>query len=242
MNLYLKEYMLGNRMAIVAKSSEAYSLLMARGVDIMFICDDHIIFQPGEWIYYFETQVKSKLDLLFDYDIVEISDTGLLYRAFANNESDSTVFLGAKCNSNCIMCPASDTERRKGFSYSRDILMKYIDYLPLELEYLVLTGGEPTMQVQLFLEVLDRVREKFPFTQVLLLTNGRSLSDKWLFQQVCERHPGIFRIAIPIHASTPELHDRITQVSGSFSQTIMALSRLMSSDIDVEIRIVVNEI
>ncbi len=241
MNIYLKGYSFGNRMCIVARNDDVYHELLNRNVEIMHICDNHISFQPGNVDYNYDQVNSDRLNKLCDYDIVEISDTGILYRAFANNEADTTIFLGAKCNSNCIMCPAGDTERRKGFSYSRDFLMKYIDYLPPELEYIVMTGGEPTMQPDLFLETLDRVREKYQYTQVLLLTNGRSLSDEWLFEQVSKRHPKHFRIAIPIHGSTPDLHDYITRAPGSFEQTMLGLKRLMSSDINVEIRIVVTK-
>ena len=241
MNIYLSEYSYGNKMLVVARSEEVYDQLMHRGVDIMRITDDNIVFQPGNVIYPANKVKMNRLSLLCDYDIVEIGDTGLLYRAYANNESDSTIFLGAKCNSNCIMCPAGDAERKKGFSYSRTLLMKYIDYLPCDLEYLVITGGEPTLQIGLFLEALDRVKEKFPYTQVLLLTNGRSLSDKWLFEQVCLRCPNNFRIAIPIHGDNQKLHDCITRASGSFDQTILALRRLMNSAIDIEVRIVVTK-
>ncbi len=241
MNLYLSDYSYGNRMLIVARSEDVYNQLMQRGADIMYISGDSIVFQSDNCVYPANKVKTKRLDLLYDYDIVEISDTGLLYRAYANNESDSTIFLGAKCNSNCIMCPAGDAERKQGFSYSRELLMKYIDYLPCDLEYLVMTGGEPTLQTDLFLESLDRVKEKFPYTQVLMLTNGRSLSDKWLFEQVCRRHPNNFRIAIPIHGDNPELHDYITRAPGSFEQTILALRRLMNSDIKIEIRIVVTK-
>lgn len=120
--------------------------------------------------------------------------------------------------------------------------MKYIDYLPEELEYIVITGGEPTMQVEVFLEALERIKKKFPYTQVLLLTNGRSLSDKHLFQSVIDRKPNRFRVAVPIHASTAELHDAITRATGSFDQTMLGLARLMDSDISVELRIVVTKV
>lgn len=242
MNIFLKGYSFGNRMCIVARSENVYQELLDRKTDIMHICGDGFItFQPGSLKYKCDQVNPDRLEKLCDYDIVEISDTGVLYRAFANNEADTTIFLGAKCNSNCIMCPAGDAERRKGFSYSRDFLMKYIEYLPAELEYIVVTGGEPTMQPDLFLEVLDRVREKYPYTQVLLLTNGRSLSDQWLFEQVSKRHPKHFRVAIPIHGASHELHDYITRAPGSFGQTMLALKRLMTSDIKVEIRIVVTK-
>lgn len=242
MTLFLSDYPYGSRMAIVARSDEVYAELNRRNVEIMRISEDGIVFQPGNMEYRSEKLKRNRLDLLCDYDIVEINDAGILYRAFANNEADSTIFLGAKCNSNCIMCPAGDKERRQGFSYSRDLLMRYIDYLPDDLEYIVMTGGEPTMQPALFLEALDRVREKFPYTQVLMLTNGRSLSDKWLFEQIANRRPQHFRIAIPIHGPNAQLHDYITRSPGSFDQTMLALTRLMESDITIEIRIVVTKV
>ncbi len=93
------------------------------------------------------------------------------------------------------------------------------------------------MQVDLFLDALERVNSKFPFTQVLLLTNGRSLSDQWFFSQVCERKPHNFRVAIPIHGDTIDLHDYITRASGSFEQTMLGLRRLMNSEIKVEVEL-----
>ena len=241
MNIYLNGYPLGNKMAIVARSPDVYDALMARGVEIMYITGRGIQYQPENQTQSLDGINPDHLSRLCDYDIVEISDTGILYRAFANREADSTVFLGGRCNSNCIMCPAGDAERRKGFTYSRETLLKYIDYLPLDLEYIVITGGEPTMQTGLFLEALERIRQKFPYTQVLLLTNGRSLSDKWLFEQICMRKPDNFRIAIPVHSASPELHDYVTRALGSFEQTMLGLQRLMNSDIKVEIRIVVTK-
>ena len=242
MNLYIPEYPLGNKMTVVARSEETFNDLLNRNADIMRITRDEVIFYPEQYAMKAELIQSERLEMLCDYDIVEISSTGLLYRAFANNEADTTLFLGAKCNSNCVMCPAGDQERKIGFSYTRELLLKYIEYLPMDLEYLVITGGEPTMQVHLFLEALERVKNKFPYTQVLLLTNGRSLSDRWLYAQVCEHKPANFRIAIPIHGDTPVLHDSITRAPGSFEQTMLGLRRLMDSDIKIEVRIVITKL
>ncbi len=242
MTLFLPDYSYGSRMVLVARSETASADFMARGVDFIQIQEETIVFQPDGLRYDARKVKEEKLAQLCDYDIVEIGANGLLYRAFANQEADSTVFMGGSCNSNCIMCPASDAERRKGFSYSREQLIKYLEYLPENLEYLVITGGEPTMQTTLFLEVLERVHVKYPNTNVLLLTNGRSLSDEWLFHQVVERSPHRFRIAIPVHASGAQLHDAITRAEGSFTQTLLGLTRLMDSTIDVEIRIVVTRV
>lgn len=242
MNIFLKGYSSDARMVVVAKDEQVYNELKSRDVGIMRIYEDRIVFEPDKYEITICDINRDRIVQLCNYDIVEINTAGILYRAFANNEADSTIFMGAKCNSNCIMCPASDAERINGFSYSREFLLKYIDYLPTDLEYIVITGGEPTMQVLLFLEVLEKVRQKFDNTQVLMLTNGRSLSDEWLFEQVKNKHPKYFRIAIPIHGSYGELHDEITRAKGSFAQTANALGKLMNSDIDIEIRIVVTKI
>lgn len=241
LTLFIPEYSLGNKMLLVAKNNDVLNEMRCRSADVMFISDDIVAFYPEEHVIDKKLIISDRLDKLCDYDIVEISSTGILYRAFANNEADTTLFLGSSCNSNCIMCPATDMERKNGFSYSRELLMKYIDYLPSNLEHLVITGGEPTMQVDLFLDSLQKVKEKFKFTQVLLLTNGRSLSDHWFYSQLCMHKPANFRIAIPIHGDSPLLHDKITRVPGSFEQTILGLYRLMDSDITVEIRIVVTK-
>lgn len=242
MTFFLKDYTLGNKMVVVARSKETLDDLLTRNIETMYVQDTLVLFYPESTAYYASDDCLPKLGLLCDYDIVEISDTGVVYRAYANDEADTTVFMGAKCNSNCIMCPASDNERRNGFSYSPELLRKYLNYLPENQEYLILTGGEPTLQAELFLEVLERIRTKFPYTQVLLLTNGRSLSNKWFFDRVCEHQPENFRIAVPLHADNAELHDYITSTPGSFDQTVLALRRLMDSSIKVEIRIVVTQV
>ncbi len=239
MTIYLKGYSFGNRMVIVARDEAVCCELLNLQMDIMYIHDNQIIYLPNEEVQSLDGMDIKKIDLLCNYDIVEISDTGILYRSFANNEADSTVFLGARCNSNCIMCPAGDAERKKGFSYTREQLMKYIDYLPGNLEHLVITGGEPTMQRNLFIEALKKIKVKFSYTQVLLLTNGRSLSDRELFERMVEAKPNRFRIAIPIHGSNAAIHDSITRSNGSFEQTLLGLRRVISTDIKIEIRIVV---
>lgn len=68
MNLYLPDYSQGNRMVVVARSEEAYAQLMRRGVDIMHITDDSIIFQPDNCIYPANKIKANRLSLLCDYD------------------------------------------------------------------------------------------------------------------------------------------------------------------------------
>ena len=242
MNAALKNYKSNYRMAVVADSEDKVRELREKGTECALYEQDKLIFYPDGYEVQLDEKSKEKLQGLSAYDIIEISPNGLLYRSFANLERETTLFMGAACNSNCIMCPASDAERKTGNAYSADNLFKYIDYLPEDIPSLVITGGEPTMNRELFLEALRRVKEKFENTYVLMLTNGRSLSNKALSDAVALNRPAHFRVAIPIHGHTAELHDRITRVQGSFEQTKTGIKRMLARRIPVEIRIVVTKL
>lgn len=49
-------------------------------------------------------------------------------------------------------------------------------------------------------------------------------------------------IGIPLHAATSSLHDHITQVPGSFIQTVQGITNLLKQGLRIEIRIVVTKL
>jgi len=238
---YLKSYVYPQRMCIVAKDREMLLQLLECKYSVMFINDDSIIFYPDEIRISVETSEKENVGILENRDIVEVNSNGLVYRSFAYTEPDSVLFLGAKCNSNCIMCPAGDAERKEGFSYNLNQIETYIDYLPDDLEILVVTGGEPTLNPAIFLSAMRMLKDKFLYTQVLLLTNGRTLSNTEFLNNLCIVTPENFVIAIPIHGDTAGVHDYITRVEGSFNETLIAVRKVLDSDLRVELRIVVSK-
>ena len=241
MNAFIPEYDGVSRLCIVSRTQTTTEDLLNRNASVLFVQDDSIVFYPESIRLPLDAVSQSRFFLLKEFDIVEIGPRGVLYRTFANEEADATLFMGGGCNSNCIMCPASDTERKKAFAYPRETLLKYIDYLPDDLEYLVITGGEPTLNPALFLEAMECVQQKFPFTNILLLTNGRSFSNRSFFEETYQRLPNRFRVAIPIHGANAIEHDAITQAKHSFEQTIQGIYRFLHAAVPVEIRIVVTK-
>ena len=241
MNAFIPGYDGISRLCIVSRTQKTTEDLLNRNASVLFVQDDSIVFLPDSVRLPLETVSQSRLSLLREFDIVEIGPQGVLYRSFANEEPDATLFMGGGCNSNCIMCPASDTERKKAFAYQRETLLKYIDFLPDDLEYLVITGGEPTLNPALFLEALECVQHKFPYTNVLLLTNGRSFSNRSFFDETYQRLPNRFRVAIPIHGANAAEHDAITQAEHSFEQTMQGIQRFLRASVPVEIRVVVTK-
>ena len=109
-----------------------------------------------------------------------------------------------------------------------------------DADCVVYCGGEPTMHE----EILDIIRvagEKGAY--IHMLTNGRKLSDFSFAKQLIDN--GLRRISIPLYGSTARCHDQLTQVSGSFTQTIDGLKNLFSLrddngyPIDIEIKTLV---
>lgn len=173
-------------------------------------------------------------------DIITIDDRGIVFKAFDSSENEATVFITGQCNSNCVMCPASDNERRFDKGMPEEWMHKFIRYLPEKLAHIVVTGGEPTLRPELFFDVMALIAEKYPEIEVLLLTNGRSFASKAMIGKLIDHCPPYLKVAIPIHAAESGLHDRITQVCGSFVQTVSGIRNLLSVGIGVEIRVVVS--
>ena len=92
-------------------------------------------------------------------------------------EREIDIFVTNKCNSNCIMCPMSEGSRRKNNPEHIEELKAYIRELPKDVEYINVTGGEPTLAGKDFLEIMHMLKEKFQHSGFQLLTNGRSAAD-----------------------------------------------------------------
>ena len=174
-------------------------------------------------------------------DIIEITKSGRCFRRFEMAEKDATIYMGGQCNSNCVMCPSFDRERQEP-PEDEWYIRKFIELLPPDLPNYVVTGGEPTMQLDMFFEAMGMLAERLPKAEALLLTNGRSMSSDSLLNKLIQKCPPFLTAAIPIHGSNSIIHDKITQAPGSYEQTIHGIRNLLNKHIAVEIRIVVTKI
>ena len=174
--------------------------------------------------------------------ILSITEGGKVNVIYKSDQTEVDLFVTNKCNSNCIMCPLSEGVRRRSNGNQKEWLMDYIKLLPLDIPYVNITGGEPTLEKDTFLDLTYLLKTKFQHTEFQLLTNGRSLSDYTFLKKVVENLPNHTRFAIPVHSSNPEIHDMITQVPGSFFQTDQGIKNLLSKSQTVEIRIVLSKL
>ena len=161
---------------------------------------------------------------------------------FEINSNSNVLFVTNQCNNHCIMCcqpPQQDNDFN--FFYNQNV--KLIKSAPKETKVVCITGGEPTLIGEdNFIKILNAVKQHFPFTKILLLTNGRTLGDRVFLNRFIDNKPQKLRVAIPLHGSTPEKHDTITRAKGSFYQTVRAVKGLLQAKVEVELRIVVSKL
>ena len=215
MMIKLKQYRSTSRIALVDRG-----LCFDCGAinhEVLQIKENELIFCSDDLHIDINESEFERLDILNHGDIVTITDDGRL----------SVMF--------------DSSERIDNQGYPESWLYTYIDMLPASLEHIVVTGGEPTLRGEAFWGVMKRLADKFQNIEVLLLTNGRTMSLKRYAERLASYCPQFLKVAIPINGSTADIHDEVTQSKGSFNQSVRGIRNLLALEIPVEIRIVVTK-
>jgi|MTBAKSStandDraft_1061840.scaffolds.fasta_scaffold00248_46 radical SAM protein with 4Fe4S-binding SPASM domain len=149
-----------------------------------------------------------------------------------------SVELTSNCNLKCIYCyrdasPNESTHKEHGYleyNVLIDILGKLAHNGVRSIE---LTGGEPLLHPQFF-EILSFCVTQFD--RIIVLTNG------CLINREIAKFAGNYKERIlfqtDLDGSTPDLHDSISCVSGSFNRTINGIEKLV--DEGIKFRVVMN--
>lgn len=239
----LSQYKGEYRIFVVSQSDEATELWLSEGLIVGRFINDSFVILPDNIITSVLEKEKLRFDIFEEGDVWDINERGVMYRWYSIIDGDAGIATTSICNSNCIMCPASERERQQDNNITTDQIDAVLKHMPKDLWHFTITGGEPTLVgEENFIHVLKSVRRTLPYTKTLLLTNGRTFGDKSFCTRFISEKPENMRVAIPIHGSTPEKHDYITQAPGSFVQTLRAVTNLLNAKVEVELRIVVSKL
>lgn len=215
--------------------------LFEDGIDFIFISENDIRLYPDDIVISEDKDIIGKLKNAHNYDVYELWENGRLLKFYDDSSIDNCFFVTAKCNSNCIMCPSPDISRQKGGNIEVDTLIEIAKHIPADVLHLTITGGEPFMIGPDIFRFFEFLRDKFAHTEFLLLTNGRIFAVDSYIQRFMEKAPENSTVAIPIHGSMSMIHDMITQVNGSFEQTMLGIKKLLKAGAHIEVRMVVNK-
>lgn len=167
-------------------------------------------------------------------DIVSIGDNGLLQIVYSSSSPENSLFLTNRCNHNCIMCAQPHLGHGNIYYKESKIIVDFIECQPKSLG---ITGGEPLLYKDLFLDFFSHTTNKLPETFFQVLTNGSSLSSKIFAKSVCSINQKA-TFCIPIYGDNERDHDRIVGKNGAFFKTIQGIYNLADLNADIEIRIV----
>ncbi len=188
---------------------------------------------PGSW------EIPESLNHLTDGDIIRISPrSGELWVMYRRESHYNSMLLTEQCNSYCIMCsqpPKTGPDSHLAASY-----LEAIPLMSRETHELGITGGEPTLLGDRFLEIIHTCKQHLPDTALHVLSNGRLFNYLSLCQAIAAiAHPGLM-IGIPLYSDIAHRHDFVVQAAGAFDQTIRGIMNLARCGISVEIRIVLH--
>ncbi len=179
------------------------------------------------------------LDFLKD-GYIALVDTGagqirVLYRP---ESPHNTFFATDRCNSNCLMCsqPPKDVED----SYLVTEHLRVIELIESPPQHIGITGGEPTLLKDGLLRIVSRLKERFPETGVLMLSNGRMYAYEDLVQKLAAVGHPHFLTSIPLYADNAADHDYVVQAKGAFDQTIHGFYNAAKHRLKVEVRVVLH--
>jgi His-Xaa-Ser system radical SAM maturase HxsC len=179
------------------------------------------LLQPGQFIHIAADGQSATINLLQTADL-----------------PDRTLFLTGKCNSNCIICPYTTKWRERAKNTPIQTLLRYIKLMDPFAPYLCITGGEPTLLAKDYFLLLHYFKSYFTGTVIHILTNGRAFCYPDFLKEHITARPHRTLLGIPLYAHTSELHDEITDVPGSYNETIEGLDRLYAAGEHIELRIV----
>jgi His-Xaa-Ser system radical SAM maturase HxsC len=104
-----------------------------------------------------------------------------------------------------------------------------------------ISGGEPTLLGRRLVDLVRRIRVFLPNTRVEILSNAILFKHFRFAQDIAQAGMPNISIGVPIHADSPELHDRIAGRKGAFDDTILGLLNLQRSGVPVELRVILQK-
>lgn len=173
-------------------------------------------------------------------DILAITPDGrrvsVLWKATARHNS---LLLTEQCDNLCLMCSQPPKIRDDAYLFHR--AKKVIDLLPASATGVGLTGGEPTLNEDALIDLLQHCARAKPTLPLHLLSNGRRFARRAFAARYAAVDLQDIMVGIPLYAPEAALHDYIVQAGGAFAETVRGMLNLAALNQRFEIRIVIQK-
>ena len=158
-------------------------------------------------------------------------------------KENAYIAINYNCNYNCMFCPhMNNPARRKGemsfdeFKHTFDFILKSRP----QTNHVTISGGEPTLNKD-FIKIMNYIYSKN--VDMVLFSNSDRFSNPDLVQELSE-NVDLKKLLIVsvIHSHKEAVHERITQVPGSFGRTVKGIKNLINAGADVRIKNCINKL
>lgn len=185
------------------------------------------------------TILEDEFNYLDNDDVVTISRDGHFRSLFRASSNHNSILLTEQCDNYCLMC--SQPPKAIDDSWILDEISNLIPLIPRYTQSIGITGGEPTLFGDGFIDILRLIKNWLPHTSLHILSNGRKFSDPVFSQQYSAlEHPDMM-VGIPVYSDDPARHDYVVQAKGAFDETIRGILNLKRFNQKVEIRVVIHK-
>lgn len=182
--------------------------------------------------------ISKEYSYIDEGDIIKINTHDHSIRVIYRASSPHNFFLVTEqCNSYCLMC--SQPPRAVDDSFLIEEIISAIPLIDRGANEIGITGGEPTLLKDRFLQLLRQLNNHLPDTSIHVLTNGRNFENELLAQDLYHICHKDLMLGIPLYSDLPNIHNYIVQAQNAYDQTIRGILNLKKYFQKVEIRIVV---
>ena len=185
------------------------------------------------------TRLDEEFHYLNNDDVVSISGDGRIRTLFRASSSHNSILLTEQCDNYCLMC--SQPPKDHDDSWILEEVSNLIPLIPRDTQSLGITGGEPTIFGDNFINIIRLIKNWLPYTGLHILSNGRKFADPVFSQKyaaIC--HPDLMT-GIPVYSDDPTRHDYVVQARGAFDETIRGILNLKKLKQKVELRVVIHK-
>lgn len=160
---------------------------------------------------------------------------------FEIDSNSNVLVVTNQCNNHCIMC-CQPPQQGNDFNFFYNQNVKLIKSAPKETKVVCITGGEPTLAGNRFIDLITLVRKELPSTDIHILSNGRTLINNDFTHQLKVAGGDKVFVGVPLHSDYFRDHDIIAGAKGAFNETMLGLYNLADEGIPIELRVVVNKL
>ncbi len=144
--------------------------------------------------------------------------------------------INLDCNQNCVFCN-TDKNSENFILDNQKIIEKIKEWAKQGVNYIVITGKEPTMHKKLA-EFIKTAKE-CGYKKIELQTNALAFSNNAFLERM--QDAGLTHAFVSFHSPRKSIYNKITN-SKTFEKAVKGIKNLCSSNIKITVNTVINEL